>query len=281
MSKSRYLDVDHWRAILKLVRECRDLGDDPRAWRRHCAAELARLVDADVGFCGERAGCLEMRPRDLGVVVTGLEGRCDARLASDLITRFDREPKTFDLTLAFFRAQARDDGCCHTRRELIPDRLWYPSPDYQIIQRGLNLDHQLCCLHSIPGTSADEVSGVVLNRNAARRDFSARDRTLVREAHSALAPLIGGPLARFSDPTPSDLTPRAQDVLQCLLEGDGDKQIAARLNLSTHTVNQYVKLLFRHFHVQSRAQLLARWVRANWAVPRRRPTDGRTSPSDI
>jgi DNA-binding CsgD family transcriptional regulator len=52
-----------------------------------------------------------------------------------------------------------------------------------------------------------------------------------------------------------------RQVLRALLEGDGDKQIARRLGLTRYTVNQYVKSLFRHFGVQSRAELLARWVR--------------------
>jgi DNA-binding NarL/FixJ family response regulator len=58
-----------------------------------------------------------------------------------------------------------------------------------------------------------------------------------------------------------DLPPRVRQVLRCLLEGDGDKQIAVRLGLTRHTVNQYTKLLFRHFGVASRTELLARWVR--------------------
>jgi DNA-binding CsgD family transcriptional regulator len=54
-------------------------------------------------------------------------------------------------------------------------------------------------------------------------------------------------------------------VLRCVLDGDGDKQVAARLRISVYTVNQYVKLIFRHFGVRSRAELMARWVRRGWA----------------
>jgi DNA-binding CsgD family transcriptional regulator len=50
-------------------------------------------------------------------------------------------------------------------------------------------------------------------------------------------------------------------VLACLLEGDGDKQIAARLSISPYTVNQYTKAIFSHFGCQSRAELLSRWIR--------------------
>jgi DNA-binding NarL/FixJ family response regulator len=76
--------------------------------------------------------------------------------------------------------------------------------------------------------------------------------------------LIGGPLARLDEPSPAALASRVRQVLRCLLEGDSDKQIAARLRLTRHTVNQYVKTIFRHFGTGSRAELLARWIRRGW-----------------
>ncbi len=76
--------------------------------------------------------------------------------------------------------------------------------------------------------------------------------------------MIGGPLARVAEPTPMALPPSVRRVLACILEGDGDKQIAAKLGLSIYTVNDYTKTIYRHFGVQSRSQLLARWVRRGW-----------------
>lgn len=90
---------------------------------------------------------------------------------------------------------------------------------------------------------------------------AARDRLLVEEAQRLVTPLIGGPLARFTDPNPRDLAPRVRQVLACLLEGDSDKQIGVRLGLSIYTVNQYTKTIYLHFSVNSRAELLARWIR--------------------
>jgi DNA-binding NarL/FixJ family response regulator len=46
-----------------------------------------------------------------------------------------------------------------------------------------------------------------------------------------------------------------------LLEGDSDKQAARRLGLSVETIPQYVQALYRHFHVNSRAELLAYFLR--------------------
>jgi DNA-binding NarL/FixJ family response regulator len=81
-----------------------------------------------------------------------------------------------------------------------------------------------------------------------------------------VAPLLGGSLARFSEPSPTALPPRVRQVLKCLLEGDGDKQAAVRLHLSRYTVNEYTKQIYRHFGVQGRAELLARWVRRGWGA---------------
>ena len=83
---------------------------------------------------------------------------------------------------------------------------------------------------------------------------------------ASLAPLVGGPLARFTEPRPSALPPRARAVLRCLLEGDADKQIAARLGISRLTVNVHTKVIYKHFGVSSRAELLARWVRRGWRI---------------
>lgn len=42
---------------------------------------------------------------------------------------------------------------------------------------------------------------------------------------------------------------------------DSERQVAARLGLSTATIHQYVTALYRHFKVRSRAQLLAHVIK--------------------
>jgi DNA-binding NarL/FixJ family response regulator len=56
-----------------------------------------------------------------------------------------------------------------------------------------------------------------------------------------------------------------RQTLEGLLAGEAEKQIASRLDLSPHTVHVYVKLLYKHFGVSSRGELLARFVRASAA----------------
>ena len=59
------------------------------------------------------------------------------------------------------------------------------------------------------------------------------------------------------------LSPRQQQTLAHLLSGDSEKQIAAKLALSRHTIHAYVKTLYRHFGASSRGELLARWVKTD------------------
>jgi DNA-binding NarL/FixJ family response regulator len=58
----------------------------------------------------------------------------------------------------------------------------------------------------------------------------------------------------------ADLSPRLRQTLERLLCGDGEKQIAARLKLSTHTVHVYVKALHKRYNVSSRSELLAHFI---------------------
>lgn len=63
-----------------------------------------------------------------------------------------------------------------------------------------------------------------------------------------------------ADPVES-LPPRLKPVLRLLLDGDAEKQVAAKLGLSPHTVHQYVKVLYKTLGVSSRAELLARCLK--------------------
>ena len=69
-----------------------------------------------------------------------------------------------------------------------------------------------------------------------------------------------GPRRRDAEALAEALSPRQREVLRHLLRGDSVKQIAAALNLSQHTVNEYVKDLHRHFGVSSRGELLALFI---------------------
>jgi len=51
--------------------------------------------------------------------------------------------------------------------------------------------------------------------------------------------------------------PRLSQTLAALLEGCSEKQIAIKLELSRHTIHNYVKALHQRLGVSSRGELLA------------------------
>ena len=261
MSRSARLRLSDLRAVHQLVGECRELGDDPILWRRHLLAWAARLAGA--GFCvlGEVGdGKLPSR-YDLGTVDLGADNgfdragwlrslkefRADSFFNPHMNAMFDRVPP----------------GVVPSRADLVPDREWYTSFCYQTCLRTLGADASIFCMWPIPGALGD-YNVLYLLRPTGERDFNGRQRATEAEAMAMVAPLLGGPLARLHEPAPTELPPRLRQVLRCLLEGDSDKQIAARLRISRYTVNQYTKGIYRRFGVGARSELLARWVRRGW-----------------
>ena len=261
MSKTARLRLSDLRAIYHLVGECCDVGDDPAAWWRHCLASLARLTDADLAIGGEQAGLVSGQYRVLSTNEVGWENGFDRR---GMLRAFELlGTGSAYVPLAIVYAQRRGGRGALRRCALVDDRAWRRSIEYNEVLRVARADHPLYCFRPVPG-AGDEVAGVAMNRAAGRPDFTARDAAVVTEAFAVLGPLVGRALARHSEPSPAALPPRVRQVLRCLLEGDGDKQVAKRLGISAYTVNQYVKVIFAHFGVQSRTELLARWVRRGW-----------------
>lgn len=115
----------------------------------------------------------------------------------------------------------------------------------------------------------DDTSGSkVGNLSAAIRSAqSARTRgASVHEFRRRIAEycrMLGPRRSRASPPACDDprLSRRLRQTLEALLTGDSEKQVAAKLGLSRHTVHIYVKALYRHFAVSSRGELLAKCLR--------------------
>ncbi len=261
MSKSVLLRLQDVRALFHVIQECRDLGDDAAAWRRHYVVRLACLTGADWGVNGEVA----WKGRGLypvsGVFWGWQNGFAEKAFAQGA-AEHGGNLAVCPLQGEYFRS--RPLGACVSRTDLVSERDWRRSEYYGCIHEPVGFGHTLLCALPLP-SCGNELNAISLLRPAATRgDFSGRDRLLVQEAQALLAPLVGGPLAGFKQPSPTALSPRVRQVLRCLLEGDGDKQVAHRLGISRHTVNQYTKTIFKHFCVQSRAELMAIWIRRSF-----------------
>lgn len=111
--------------------------------------------------------------------------------------------------------------------------------------RPVGLDH---FVGSIRLLGPFRCEGITVMRECDDRPFKQEDRdVLAVYMHEA---------PRFFVATPAPLPPRLRRVLEALSTGASEKQIAAQLGLSPHTVHQYVKDLFRRYRVHSRMELV-------------------------
>jgi DNA-binding NarL/FixJ family response regulator len=59
------------------------------------------------------------------------------------------------------------------------------------------------------------------------------------------------------------LSAREAEVLQCVVDGLLNKQIAERLDLSVHTVDSYLRRIYEKMHVNSRSGAVSKAIREN------------------
>jgi DNA-binding NarL/FixJ family response regulator len=74
---------------------------------------------------------------------------------------------------------------------------------------------------------------------------------------SAVAPQSVG-----DESMPEALTPREAEVLQCLGDGLGNKEIAARLSISEHTIKFHIRSILGKLGAASRTEAVARGLRS-------------------
>jgi DNA-binding CsgD family transcriptional regulator len=109
---------------------------------------------------------------------------------------------------------------------------------------------------ALPHAGAVDQLGV--HREFGDEPFTKAHHRLLRMMHTELARLWGRDVLRAAKDATSDLPPRLQQTLDELLAGSSEKQIATKLELSRHTIHNYVKALHQRFEVSSRGELLAK-----------------------
>ena len=263
MAKWDLLRVQDVRGAYRLIGDCRDLGSDPALWYPRVSEGLSRLLGAPMVCTGEGLWVRPARPiKPVSTFAAGFDPRAYERLIA-----YVRENGPVDDPI--YRALQPMSGrlLTRTRRQLVGDAEWYRSIAFNEYRRLGGADHQLTSIYQV--SYDGPISGLSVVRTIGGRDFSERERQLLDFFHEELGALIGRSLVSGLEPGPQKLSPRLRQTLACLLEGDSEKQVAARLGLSQATTHQYVTALYRHFKVTTRAQLLAhvikRMGRGDWA----------------
>jgi len=250
VSKSDLLRIQDVRDAYRLIGDCRDLGADPALWQPRMLEGTCRLVGVPVAIGGEGHW---IRPHQPVQAISAFSAGLDAR-GIERLTAYHRDLGPHQDPI--FEALQHIPGrlVTRSRRQLVSDAVWYRSRAWEY-HRPTGFDEQLTSVYQVSDDGA--IAVLTLHRAAGERGFWAREQRLVSFFFAELGRLVGGSLVSAAEPGPDKLSPRLRQTLACLLEGDSEKQVAARLGLSQATTHQYVMALYRHFKVRSRAQLLA------------------------
>lgn len=141
--------------------------------------------------------------------------------------------------------------------DLVPSE-WFEGEYYRNYYLALNREDAIWA--GVP-INADTEIYFGLYREHRRPGFSVADRDTVAYALRGLRwfhrqQMLGHGLLLSTSP----LTRAEHAVLQGLLQGLSEKQIAARVGHSPNTTHEYVTRIFRKYAVHNRAALMALWL---------------------
>jgi DNA-binding NarL/FixJ family response regulator len=202
------------------------------------------VVEDDAQVRRSLAGILKRGP---GVVCVGEYGNAEEALRE--IPRLQPKVVLMDINLPGM------DGVHCVRR------LSELSPKTQVLMLTVydNTD-------TIFNSLAAGASGYLLKPISAAQLLAA-----VQDVYAGGAPMTSD-IARkvvqtFKQPAPAigeteNLSPREQEVLDFLAKGYLYKEIAEQLSISYGTVHTYIERIFKKLHVRSRAQAVAKYLRA-------------------
>jgi len=122
---------------------------------------------------------------------------------------------------------------------------------YDCVLRPFRIEHQMRLYLSSPKGIARVFT---FSRRREDRDFGERERTLL----DLLRPFLVAIRARFDVNGHSSLSEREQEILRCVASGQTNREIAATLTISPHTVRKHLENAYAKLGVHNRISALAR-----------------------
>ena len=144
------------------------------------------------------------------------------------------------------------------KQQMVTDEELVASENYKHFYQHCGLGAMMMSIY--PVSAAGHYSGIGVHRVQGKPDFTERDRRILHLITSEIDWLHRAGVPESGAPSAVPLTQRQRQVLFFLLAGDSIKQVAAKLEISAHTVNDYVKLIHKYYNVSSRGELLSKFL---------------------
>lgn len=245
--RSQQLRRGDVRRVFRLIGEIGEMGRDPSRWRTHLLRELLPMIGARVGLVGEHYIC-PSDPSDtyiVGMVEWGWAPGEQAIFHDHMNAGgMARDPLHAVVQPLNYRSFTR------RRRDFVPDEIWYASPVVDPLRRRCNVDDTIHTRLRLP--QAGWAHFMSLMRKWGAEPFGVRDRLLVSLLHRELGRLW----SQVETGALATLPPRLRQTLDLMFSGYSEKEMAQTLDLSIHSVHDFVRRLYRHFGIEGRGELL-------------------------
>jgi DNA-binding CsgD family transcriptional regulator len=254
-----YLAVQDVREIVRLLGEVAVLETDTTGKRRFLLEGLARLVEADVwGWIHFADNAKDGIPMGFAFVEGGWTSEAQRMLFAEATTTPVAKPYNDALRIG------SDVHRTRRRADVFPDSQWFSSELFQNYYAKADLGDWISCVYPLGDTY---YSSIVLLRRLDRPKFTPRDVCIVHVLTDEIDWLHRDGTNIPASEHVNKLSPRQRQVLLRLLAGEGIKQIAHRLSLSGHTVNDHMKEIYRRFGVSGRSELVSKFLAGGQDTP--------------
>ncbi|MGL5018773.1 MAG: helix-turn-helix transcriptional regulator [Luteolibacter sp.] len=252
MKNSDMLEAEDARAIVRLLGEvCANPGDHI-AKKHQLMDGICELINADRWGWGLAA---QMEPGKPSVHISLLHGGFTEETYAAYTQAYSHPEMT--AIHGLFAAEIAEKRCHLTRlrQQMDPEEGFKKTGAYAYWQAA-DIDGVIMSLRPLDSKT---FSILGIYRRFGADLFTSREN---RIAHILLSEVPSLHTQGWPDDhgiTLPDLSTRQRVTLGLLVQGYKRDQIADHLKLSLHTVNDYVKVVFKHFGARSQAELIVRF----------------------
>ncbi|QDU71811.1 helix-turn-helix transcriptional regulator [Mucisphaera calidilacus] len=257
-AKPSVLTEQDLRNVIKLLLNVMQTEGSTSIKKRALMQGLAELVDADSWIWTISRDVHEGgTPVSVWMIHGGLsESQISALLQYTQDTTVERPEDD-----VVFKLQKSGEHFTRRRQQMMPDEAFKNASGMKRYGKQINIDQYVFSIY--PLDEPDMISAVGMHRRNGRPPFSEREARLIHIVCSEIRWLHYSDIPANKARESLDLTPRQRTVFMMILQGTSPRDIAGQLEISIHTVNDHIKAIYRHFHVASRNELIARFMQCD------------------
>jgi DNA-binding CsgD family transcriptional regulator len=246
------LNEEDFRAVVRLLGKVAVGPESSHDKRKMLMDGLCEIIGADAWIW---AVAPKLTPSEQPVYATTQTGGFLFDRFSQLLLAVEH-PDTGAMTSPFIAAlEYLGTHITRVRQQIIPDDRFESSPAYALWQAaGVGP-----IILSARTLARGGTSFIAMYRDSRKPPFTIRESKIGHILLTEVDWLHDEGLPHEESRSLPGLAPRCRLVFQQLLFGKSRKESAGILNLSQHTINDYVKEIFRHFKVHSVQELITRF----------------------